>query len=67
MNEGRAWLTEAELVSLTNRVQVAAQCRVLDMASPPIRYRLVDGRPIVPRAAVVDTPETYEPQLRLIK
>lgn len=60
-------LSEQEVAALTLKRQPSAQARALKEAGIP--FRIVSGRPVVARAALVDTlsggRHTVGPQLRL--
>lgn len=56
------WLTPEEVQALTDRRQPAAQIRVLQDAKPRISFKVVGGRPIVPRTEVMDT---VQPSVKL--
>lgn len=57
------WLTDPELRFLTNRRRPSAQARVLRAAGIP--FRMIDGRPIVERGAVVASQDS-RPQVRIL-
>ncbi len=60
-------LTEQEVVEITRRARPSAQARVLKEAGIP--FRLIAGRPVVAREALLETltggRHTVGPQLRL--
>lgn len=60
-------LTEQELQDITRKVRPSAQARVLSEAGIP--FRMIAGRPMVARAALIETltggRHTTGPQLRL--
>lgn len=59
------WLNDVEVRELTRRKTPAAQMRVLRDSG--IKYKEVDERPVVLRTELADTPEPYEPTLRLVR
>ena len=61
-----SWLSDKEVAKLTRKKRPSAQIRVL--RDDGIRFRVVDGRPIVPRSEIEQThPEAFQPQLRLAR
>jgi hypothetical protein len=60
------WLSDKEVAKLTRKKRPSAQIRVLRDGG--IQFRVVDGRPIVPRSEIEQTrPDTFQPQLRLAR
>jgi hypothetical protein len=60
------WLSDKEVADLTRKKRPSAQIRVLRDGG--IQFRVVDGRPIVPRSEIEQTrPDTFQPQLRLAR
>jgi len=60
------WLSDKEVAKLTRRKRPKAQIQVLKDGG--IQFRVVDGRPIVPRSEIEQTqPEAFQPQLRLAR
>ena len=60
------WLSEKELRQITGRKRPSAQIRVLEESR--IRFRVVNGRPIVPRSEIDQTQaDNFQPQLRLVR
>ena len=59
------WLTEKQVRRLTGKRRPSAQIRVLEESR--IQFRVVDGRPIVPRSEIDQKPASYQPKLRLAR
>lgn len=60
------WLSEKELRQITGRKRPSAQIRVLEESR--IQFRVVNGRPIVPRSEIDHTrADNFQPQLRLVR
>jgi hypothetical protein len=59
------WLSDKEVARLTRKKRPTAQIRVLEESR--IQFRVVDGRPIVPRSEIDQNPASYQPKLRLAR
>ena len=69
LTRGEFALDEGEVAAITRRKRPTAQARVLRESKIP--FLMIDGRPVVSRAALVETltggRHTVGPQLRLQK